>query len=123
MVERHVEPDRTKRGRHPAPDLVARDAEILAAERHVVADALENHLRVGILQQKAGAPRSRGSAVDEQLALALAVILAPQHPGERLQQRGLARAGCAEEQHALPGLDPEVESAHGPPAAAGVTPA
>ena len=43
-VERHVEPDRVERRAHPRPDLVARNAEVLAAERDVVADPRQDHL-------------------------------------------------------------------------------
>ena len=64
-VERHVEPDRVERLPHPRPDLLARDAEVLAAERDVVADAGEDRLAVGILQHhaRATAHARRGLAV------------------------------------------------------------
>ena len=38
MVERQVESDRVERPAHARPDLVARDAEVLAAERDIVAE-------------------------------------------------------------------------------------
>ena len=69
------------------------------------------------------APRAGGRAVDEQRALLLALLVAAEHAGEGVQQRRLAGAGGAEQQHPLPRLDDEVEPAHGPGPAAGVPPA
>ena len=124
-IERHVEPDRVERVAHARPDLVARDAEVLAAERDIVADARQHDLGVGILQHEPDAAPDAAAAppVDRQRARALALVVAAEHSRERAQQRGLAGAGCAEQQHALPRLDREVEVAHRPGEASGVPPA
>ena len=95
-------------------------AEVLAAERDVVADPGEDHLRVGVLQHEPGAARAPGGrhAVDEQRAGLLALVVAAEHAGEAVQQRRLARPRRAEQQHALPGLDAERGVPHRPRAAA-----
>ena len=94
-------------------------------EGHVVAEAGQHGLGVGILQHESrGAAHLGGrGAVDEQLAALLALVRAAEDAGEPVQQGRLAGAGRAQQQHPLPRLDDEVETAHGPVAAAGVPPA
>ncbi len=116
MIERQVETDRVEGHADAPPDLVARHAQVLAAEGHVIPHPRENHLRVGVLQHQAG----RGGG---ERPLHLAVVLVAEHAGETLEQRGLAGSGCPEQQHALPRLDDQVEPAHRPRGAAGGTPA
>ena len=69
-IERHIQTHRIERLAHPLPDLVTGDAEVLGAERHVVPDAREDRLAVGVLQHEPGPTggASRGLAVDRQLA-------------------------------------------------------
>ena len=119
---------RARRRRAPrAPAARSRsrgNAEVLAAERDVVADPREDRLAVGVLQHHARAtagPRGR-LAVDQQLAGLLALVVAAEHAGEAVQQRRLARAGGAEQQHPLPRLDAERGVPHRPLQARGVAP-
>jgi hypothetical protein len=114
VIEREVQADGFERAGNPSPDFVARHAEILAAECHVVPDAGKDYLRIRILQHQARiAARARGrTTVDEQLARGVALLVPAQYPGERLQQRRLARTGAAEQKHSLPRGDVEVETVH-----------
>ncbi len=108
-VERHVEADRGERRAHARPDLLARDAEVLAAEGDVVPDPGEDHLGVRVLQDEScpAATRRGGDAVDEERSRLLALVRSAEHTGEAVQQRRLARPRGAEQQHALSGLDAE----------------
>ncbi len=124
MVERHVEAD----GRHgrldTRPDLRPRHPEVLTAEGHIVAGAGEDHLRVGILEDEPGptAGGHGGAAVDEQLPLALPLLLAAEHTGEAVQQCGFARARGPEHENPLAGLDAERDIAQRPGEATRVSP-
>ncbi len=92
-VEGDVEPDGVERGADADPDLVARDAQVLAAERDVVADAGEDHLRVRVLQHepRAAAAGGRILRVDEQGAARLPLVVAAEDAREGVHERGLAR--------------------------------
>ena len=105
------EPDGVERARHAREDLVDRLAEVLGPEGHVVAGAREHELRIRILQQQADPPATRADleAVDGQLSLLLALVGPAEHARPCLQQRRLATAGGAEQQHALTRLDAHVE--------------
>ena len=101
VVQRQVgESDVVKRLVHARPDFVAGHGEVLGAEGDVVAHPGEDHLRFGVLLHQAGAaaPLTRGRAVDQQrtglvgIAGLAVVVHVPQHPGEGVQQRGLAGA-------------------------------
>ncbi len=122
-VERDLEADRVEGFAHAPPGLLARNPEVLAAERDVVPDAREDDLRVRILQHEPGATAHGAGrfAVNRQRPLLLALVGA-EHARERAQQRRLARAGCPEQQHSLPRLDPKVESSGRPGEAGGVPP-
>ncbi|BDZ63174.1 hypothetical protein GCM10025877_01120 [Agromyces mangrovi Wang et al. 2018] len=122
VVERQVEADCVERLAHTGPDLVAGHADVLASECHVVADPGQHDLRVGVLQHERRRAGRSGRASDEQRPVRVALLLAAQHPGEAVQQGGLARARGAEQQHALPRVDVEVEVVDRPGAAAGVPP-
>ncbi|BBE24031.1 hypothetical protein MN0502_29140 [Arthrobacter sp. MN05-02] len=113
MVERKVEADAVERPAHALPDLLAWYGEVLGGEGHLVADAGEDHLRLGVLEhQPRPAPRrGRGDAVEQEFALLLALVLRTEHAGEAVQHGRLARPGRPEEQHALPRTDVEVEAA------------
>ncbi|OUE08779.1 hypothetical protein CMsap09_07510 [Clavibacter michiganensis] len=124
-VEGDVEAHRVEGGADAGPDLLTRDAEVLAAERHVVADTGEDHLRVRILQHEPGAaPETRRvPAVDAERPAGLALVVAAEHARERVHEGRLAGTGRAEQEHALPRLDDEVDVPDRPGAAAGVPPA
>jgi len=99
MVERQVEPDRVERVGDATPGLVARHAEVLAAERDVVADAREDHLRVGILQHETGAAARVGRLPLFGVALVVfaaflglaRLVTAWEGPYRRLARNGFAR--------------------------------
>src|SRR5690606_10894887 len=124
-IARNVETDGIQGFVHPLPDLVPGDAEVLAAERDIVADAREDHLRIGVLQHETGraADVGGGAVADAQLAGVLALLLAAEHPGETVQQRRLARTGRAEQQHPLPRFDAERDILHRPCVSRGMPPA
>src|ERR1700709_338411 len=117
MVELDVEAGGIQRFAHATPRLVARDPEILTAERDVVPDAREDDLRIRILQHEPDAATrlARRSSIDEKCSRALAVLIAamliPQHSGERSDESRLTGARSAEQQHPLPRLDAEVQRA------------
>jgi hypothetical protein len=50
MRQRHGESDGVEGVGHAFPDLRPRNAEVLAAESHVVADPAHDGLRLGVLQ-------------------------------------------------------------------------
>ena len=112
VVERQVEADRVDGPGDAAPGLLAGHAEVLAPERHVVADPREDDLRVRILQHEAG-PSARGGRRPPSIRsepISLALVVAAEHAREGVQQRRLARARRAEQQHPLARLDDEVEA-------------
>ena len=114
-VEGDVEADVVQGPADAPPDLVARDPEVLAAEGDVVAASGQDDLGLRVLQHQSrpATQARRLGAADEQPTLLLALVLAAEDAGEPGEQRGLAGAGGAEQQHALPGLDHEVEAADG----------
>ena len=65
----------------------------------------------------------RGHAVDEQFALRLALVGTAEHARDPLQERRLARARSAQQQHPLPRFDPEVDALHRPGVPGRVPPA
>ena len=124
VTERRGEADPGEGPGDAPPDVGARNAQVLHAERHVVADPRQDHLRVGVLQDHADAvaPAVGAGAVDQEAAVLVAVLAAAEHAGQAVQQGGLAGTRRAEQQHALAGFDGEVEVADRPVGAAGVTP-
>ena len=90
MIERQVEPDRVERRAHARPDLVARDAEVLAAERDVVADARHDELRLGILQHQPGPAARRARRARRRPAARRAA-----RPRRRRRARRRARAAAS----------------------------
>src|ERR1700712_1483033 len=111
MLERQGETDGVEGLPHPPPDLLARDAEVLASESHIVADTGHDDLRVWILEHepRRATCRTRISPADSQRAGRLALVVAAENAGERGEQRRLTRAGRAEQQPALPRLHGQVE--------------
>ena len=106
----------------PRPDLSGGDAGVLQPEGDVVPGAGHDQLAVGVLgeqpQPVAARPRG-GRAVDGELAGQLGA-LGVEQPGQRREQRGLARAGRAGEQDPLAGLDDEVDAGQRPGVPGGV---
>ncbi len=115
-VGRDVEADGGERRVHARPDVGARHAQVLAPEGDVVAHPREDRLTVGVLQHHArpAAHRCGERPVDEQLALVLALVRAAEDARDALQQRRLARARGAEQQHPLPRRDAERGIPHRP---------
>ena len=120
-----VEADRAGGGADARPYLLAGDAQVLHAEGHVVADAGQDHLGLGVLHHEPdAAPQVRGGGpVDGEAPLRLALVLAAQEPGQPGHEGGLAGPGRPEDEDALAGLDPQVDAVEGPGEAAGVAPA
>jgi len=124
MIQREVESDRRERGVDPTPNLVSRHSKVLAAERNIVADSSEDHLRVWVLQQEpdTAANDVRGLIVYEKLTVSLTVVVTAENPGERVQEGRLACSRCSKEQHSFPGRDYEIDAAERPVGSPGVTP-
>ncbi len=101
-----------------------RHPEVLAAEGDVVTHLRQHHAGVRILQHQpdAAAVRLRPLAVDEERAGLVALVGAAEEPGHAGEQRRLAGARGAEEQHALPRLDRERDVADGGCPPPGVAP-
>ena len=87
------------------PDLVARQGDILRPEGDVAADAVSHHGVVGVLRQEPQPPLDFCHSRD------LAGDGGAERPRQGVQQRRLAGAARAEQQHALAGRDLEVEVA------------
>ncbi len=111
MVDAVGEPDRGERLGDAGPDLRPGQPEVLRPERGVPTHATGDERVGGVLHEQADAsvPRTHGVTVDEHLPRTLAGVDLPEHPGERLQQRRLARPARPGEQHALPGVDAQIE--------------
>jgi len=122
-VEGEVEADVSEGCTDAGPDLVPGYGEVLQAECHVVADAGEDRLGVGILHHQAGAPRPGPVAVDGQRPGLLTLVGAAEHAGESVQEGRLACAGRPEQQHPLARLEAERDVGDSPGGAAGVAPA
>jgi hypothetical protein len=52
MIQVNIEPDELERVTHARPNAFCRHTEVFATERYVITDALQNGLRLGILQDK-----------------------------------------------------------------------
>ena len=119
---------------------VAGHREVFGAERDVVAEAGEDHLRFGVLLHQSGAAAlgARRLAVDQEAAAFVRVVTVggpavvgcaasggavTQHAGEGVQQGGFAGARGSQEQHPLPRADVQVQGVDGRCGAAGVAPA
>src|SRR6185312_9901523 len=111
MIEGKVEPDRIEGGADPSPDLLARNAEVLASECHVVADSRQHDLRIRVLQHETGATAllGGGAPVDQEFSALLAVVIPAEYAGERREEGRFACPRWPEQQHALPRLDVEIE--------------
>ena len=133
---------RTQTVAHPLPDLVPRHVEVLGTERHVVAEPLEDRLRIGVLQHQADAAARAGDrhVVNQHAAFghaalrvggqhravgrhlgAFRVLLSPKQTRGAFEDCGFADAGRAEQQHTLPRLDGDVQPPYGEMPARGVT--
>ena len=115
-VQGHVQTHGIQGVMHPRPDLLARDAEVLAPERDVIAHPREDHLRVGVLKDETGATarRDRRLSVDEQLTTGFALLISAENSRKSMEERRLARAGGAQQEHTLAGLDPQVDAVERP---------
>ena len=94
-----------------------RHAEVLAAEGDVVAHLRQHHAGVGVLQHEPGAAAVRLRAGTPSMRSdpgLVALVGAAEDAGQAVQQRRLAGARGAEEQHALPRLDAERDVADRP---------
>ena len=119
--ERHGEADGVERGGHALPDLVARNAEVLAAERDVVADAC--HARSATRDPAARARASTGGARRDRRRPSARPECspsssAPSTPASACSSVDLPEPDGAEQQHALPRFDDQVELAQRPGAPA-----
>ena len=91
-------------------DGLGRESEVLHPERHIITDAGEDHLRIGILEDQPGAAsaRIRFLTADEEFTGGLTRFLG-QDTGDGVEERRFARSGGAEQQHLLSGRDLQVE--------------
>lgn len=62
------------------------------------------------------------ATLDQQGAFFLTLLLITQHPGQGMEQGGLAGSRRAQQQDAFAGLDAQLEVADGPGPASGMTP-
>ena len=106
--------DRGKRRERARHDLRRRRAEVLEPERHLGEHARQHDLVLGLLEQRrdrAGelgrARRARVAAADDDAPGETAAVEVRHEPGERAQQRRLARARGAEQRDELARLDLE----------------
>lgn len=125
LLDRKIQPHRAQRVVHAWPDLRAGYSEVLHAECHVVADAGQDHLRVGILQHHADASAllTRTCVVDQDSAGLLALIRTAQQTGHAVQQCRFPRSRRAQQQYPLTGSDREVQIAYRPTTLPGMLPA
>ena len=124
MVQWQVQAHGIQRVSHPDPDLLAGDAEVLAAESDIVPQASQHHLGLRVLHDQSDtlACGVREAAVECEFAQGLALVLAAQQAGEPAHQRGLARTRGAEHQYPLARRDVEVHVAQSPRPASGMPP-
>ena len=68
MVRRQIESQRSQGLQRLGLDCLGRESEVLHPERHIITDAGEDHLRIGILEDQPGAAsaRIRFLAADEE---------------------------------------------------------
>ena len=140
VVQRQpAQPDVVERLVHARPDLRRRDGKVLRPEGDVVAEAGKHHLRFRVLLHKPGAAalRPRRGTVDQQASGLVRVFgvvgvagvagwprrAVAQHTGQGMEQRRFAGAGGAQQEHALPGPDVQVQAADRGPGPSGVPPA
>jgi len=97
VIQREGESDRCERGVDPTPNLVSRHPKVLAAERNIVADASEDHLRVWVLQQETDTAANdlRCLTVNEEFTVSLTIVVTAENPGERVQEGRLACSRCS----------------------------
>ena len=120
------QPDVVERFMDPLPDLFPRHAKVLGAERDVVAQPGKHHLGFGVLLHESGtAPLGlRRNAVHQQRAGLVGVVtFLAQHARQGMQERRLARARGAKQQHTLAWTDVQVQGVDGLRGAASVPPA
>src|SRR4051794_15404087 len=96
------------------PDLRWLDTEVLEAERDLVADAAHHRLVLRVLEDRRDRPgqlrrmrAARVEAADLDAARKGAAVEVRYQPRERAQQCRLAGRGCAEQDDALPLVDPQ----------------
>lgn len=98
MIEWQVQAHRLQRSTHAAPDFLPRHGEVFRAKSHVVTNAREHYLRVRVLlhESRTAAGFRHGTAVDEQLARFVGILVVAQHARQGMQQGGLACTGRAQ---------------------------
>lgn len=127
------QPDCGEAAVHTLPDLVAFHIKVLRAEGDIVAEPLEHGLRVRVLQYQAHASSrfAYGNVIHQHAPFgraafgvdhgyravfrgfcALNVFAGSEQSRPAFKNGGFADAGRAQQQHALPGFDVEVEPAH-----------
>ena len=104
--------DRLERALDTGPDFRRRDAEVLEPEGDLVGDDGHHDLVLGILKDRRDRAGELGRACaagvepgDDDLTLEAAAVEVRDEPGERAEQRRLARTGRAEESHHLSRLE------------------
>jgi len=105
-----AEKEHTRRG----DDLARRRADVLEAERNLANDAREHDLLLWVLEQHRDRPGelrgscgARVSSIHDDATLEPAAVEVRDEARKRAEQRRLARAGRAEEEHDLARLDRE----------------
>ena len=81
MVQWQVETDHVQSLFHAWPDLLPRDAEVLAAEGDIITDPGGDDLGIGVLENEAG-----GGGVDKQGTVRLPFRVITEHAGQRGEQ-------------------------------------
>ena len=112
MVEGDIQADGVQRVAHARPDVGASHPQVLHAEGHVVADTGQDHLGLGVLHEQADASARtlRSDAVDGERAGGLALLGAPQEPGQAPHEGRLSRAGRTQHEDTLAGRNVEVDA-------------
>ncbi|GEP28209.1 hypothetical protein CLE01_28070 [Cryobacterium levicorallinum] len=124
MANGDVEADHLEGILYAPPNFPTRHADIFATEGDIIADASENYLRVGVLEDQADLTLgvARLGAVHAQSTALLALFVAAEHASQRVQQRRFSRTGCTEQENPLARLDAEGQLAHRPAPPTGMAP-
>ena len=112
MVEGDIQADGVQRVAHARPDVGASHPQVLHAEGHVVADAGQDHLGLGVLHEQADASARplRSNAVNGQRAGGFTLLGAPQEPGQTAHEGRLSRARRTQHEDTLAGRNVEVDA-------------